>query len=82
MTNEHEVTIIVNGTKHPFPKGKISFDQVVALAFNPVPSGPNILITVAYRRGSAPTPQGTLQPGWSVEVVNDMIFDVTATDKS
>jgi hypothetical protein len=79
---EHETGIIVNGQEKTVTEKQISFDGVVALAFNPVPEGPYILITVAYRRGHGEKPQGTLTKGESVKVKNGMIFDVTATDRS
>ena len=79
--SEHEVTIIVNGREKTVRKGELSFDDVVALAFDPVPSGDNIVITVAYRRGHG-NKSGTLSEGQSVKVKDGMIFDVTATDKS
>ena len=77
-----ETTIIVNGQEKTVTGKEISFDEVVALAFNPVPTGAYILITVAYRRGHGDKPQGTLTEGQSVKVKNGMIFDVTATDRS
>ena len=85
MANEHstDVTIIINGTEQTVSKKEeLTFDEIVRLAFSPVPTGDNILITVAYRRGHSSKPQGTVVPGGSVKVVNHMIFDVTATDKS
>jgi hypothetical protein len=85
MANEHseQITIIVNGTEKTVPKKEeLTYDEIVALAFNPVPTGDNILITVAYRRGHSSKPQGTVLPGGSVKVVPHMVFDVTATDKS
>lgn len=82
MNDEHSTTIIVNGQEKTVNEKSISFDRVVALAFNPVPSGPNVLITVSYRRGPEEKPQGTLIEGQSVNVKKNMLFDVTATDKS
>jgi len=77
-----DATIIVNGQEKGWVEKTISFDEVVALAFNPVPEGPNVLITVSYRRGPEEKAQGTLTKGQSVEVKHNMRFDVTATDKS
>jgi hypothetical protein len=76
------VTIIVNGQEKTVEKVELSFDDVVELAFDPVPSGPNVMITVTYRRGLGDKPEGTLTEGESVKVKEGMIFDVTATDKS
>ena len=78
----HPTTIFVNGQEKTVTGEEISFDQVVALALNPIPSGDNVLITVTYRRGHEERPQGTLTQGQSVRVKKGMIFDVTATDRS
>ena len=74
---KHE--IIVNGRPQKVEQDELSYDQVVGFAFNPVPSGPNVVITVAWRHGNE---GGTLVEGQSVAVKDGMKFDVTATDKS
>ncbi len=76
-----EITIIVNTRPTPWPKGQISFDEVVKIAF-PTPPGPEPVYTVSYTRGSDKKPNGTLVEGGSVEVVKDMVFSVTFTNKS
>lgn len=77
------VTIIVNGQEHTIPKkDELSFDEVVALAFSPPPSGPNVVITITYTRGHGNKPEGNLIEGQTVKVKDGMIFNVTATDKS
>ena len=48
-THDHEVNIIVNGRPKKVPGPTISFEQVVALAFNPVP--PNAFFTVTWSHG-------------------------------
>ena len=85
--SEHEkdkkaVTIFVNGTAKVVDKGKITFEQLVALAFPTPPPGANIDYTVMYSRGAKEKPQGDLEAGQSVEVVEGMRFDVTPTDRS
>jgi len=77
-----EFTIIVNGREKKVTGEQLSFDQIVALAFNPVPTGPNIIFTITYRRGHGNKPEGTLLPGETVKIKEGMIFDATATDKS
>lgn len=75
-------TIIVN-TREKEVKGKeVTFKQVVRLAFENPPTGDNIEITVAYRKGPRENPSGTMHPGDTVKIKEGMIFDVTATDKS
>lgn len=74
--------IIVNAQQKTVDENDIAFDEVVALAFDPVPSGENIVITVSFSKGTDAKKEGTLQAGQSVKVKNGMVFDVTATDKS
>jgi hypothetical protein len=74
--------IIVNGQKKTVTMKKVSFDEIVKLAFPTPPQGANILYTVSYEDGPRINPQGSLKEGQSVFVKNWMIFNVTATDKS
>lgn len=79
----HSKTTIIVNTREKEVEGKVvTYDQIVALAFENPPTGENIEITVAYRDGPGPDKEGTLQPGSSTRIKKDMIFDVTATDKS
>lgn len=80
--NEKTFTIIVNGRERTVTQKELSFAEVVALAFNPPPSGPNVCLTVTYRRGHGNKPEGSLSEGETVKVKDGMIFNVTATDKS
>jgi multiubiquitin len=75
-------TIFVN-TREKEVKGKeVTFKQIVRLAFENPPTGENIEITVAYRKGPPQNPSGTMHPGETVRIKKGMVFDVTATDKS
>jgi hypothetical protein len=75
-------TIIVNAEAKEVVRNRLSFEDVVRLAFETPPSGPNILITVDYGMGPPANPQGSLVKGQSVRIKNRMVFDVTATDRS
>jgi hypothetical protein len=77
-----EITIIVNGRKKVVKKKELSFDELVALAFNPVPTGPNVLFTITYEGGPKVNPEGTLVKGQIVKIKDGMIFNVIQTDKS
>jgi hypothetical protein len=87
-TDEHfhsglkEVSVFVNTRKREVKARKLSFDQVVALAFDPVPTGPNIMFTITYRNGPPANLEGSLLEGQKVRIKDRMIFDVTPTDKS
>jgi hypothetical protein len=74
--------IIVNGRPKEVSTKTLTFDRVVALAFNPVPSGPNVQFTVTYRRGPRKSHEGSLTEGETVRIKEGMIFDVTETNKS
>jgi hypothetical protein len=76
------VTIIVNGTKHEWPKGKISYDQVVTLDVPDHAQHPEITYSVKYTKGHSGKPEGILSPGGSVEVVDGMVFSVSETGQS
>ncbi len=77
-----EFTIIVNGRKKQVSTKTLSFDQIVALAFSPVPVGPNVMFTITYRKGPHENPEGTLPEGATIKIKDGMIFDVTETNKS
>ena len=74
--------IIVNGRKKEVSTKTLTFSQVVALAFNPVPSGPNVQFSVTYRKGPNQNHEGTMTEGETVRIKDGMIFDVTETNKS
>ena len=82
QVHDKEYTIIVNGRQKVITAKELSFAEIVALAFDNPPSGPNILFTVTYRRGEGNKPEGTLVEGETVKIKDGMIFNVTATDKS
>ena len=81
-SHQEDVTVVVNGRPRQVEHTVLTFDEVIRLAFDPVPSGPNVLLTVSYRN-AADEKKGTLIEGQSVEVKqHGTVFNVTATDKS
>lgn len=87
--NKHEghgqskdFTIIVNGRQEVVTSKELSFAEVLALAFDSPPTGPNIVFTITYRRGEGNKPEGSMVEGETVKIKDGMIFNVTATDKS
>lgn len=76
------VTVVVNGEPHEVTETRLSFSEVVKLAYPVPPSGTCIEFTVTYRDGPPANPKGTLTAGHSVKIKNKMKFDVTATDRS
>ncbi|HJU04437.1 MAG TPA: multiubiquitin domain-containing protein [Nitrospiraceae bacterium] len=80
--SQKEIKIVVNGEEKETSETRLSFDEVVAIAFPVPPTGDNIMFTITYRKGPNASPKGTLTEGNSVKVKKGMIFDVTATDRS
>jgi hypothetical protein len=78
----HKVTIIVNTREVEVDAKELSFDEVLHLAYPDPPTGPNIVITITYRRGDDHHPEGSQLPGQTVKVKEHMIFNVVVTDKS
>lgn len=77
-----EFTIIVNARKKTVTTKRLSFDAIIKLAFDPVPTGNAVMFTITYDNGPKANPAGTLMPGGTVKIKEGMVFCVTATDKS
>lgn len=77
-----QVTIIVNGQQKTWDKPKISYEEVVTLAYGACGDSPTMVYTVAYEDGPKQNPEGSMIRGAVVFVKNKMIFHATATDKS
>lgn len=80
--SQKAITIIINADPVETTETRLSFEELVKLAFDPVPTGENILITIDYAKGPPANPKGSLLAGQSVKLKNRMVFDVTATDRS
>jgi hypothetical protein len=85
--NEHfysqkVIEIAVNGQAKEVAETKLTFNELIKLAFPTLPTGDNIMFTVRYRHGPKQNPSGTLLEGESVRIKNGMIFDVTQTVRS
>jgi hypothetical protein len=82
MGAEKTVTVIVNARPKDVASKTLTFEEVVALAFDAPPTGENVMFTVTFRRGDGAKPEGSLVAGETVKVKEGMIFNATATDKS
>lgn len=71
-------TILVNGTKEVWTDHRISYEQVVQLAFPGSPS--DVLYSVSY--ASPHGKDGMLAPGQTTEVKEGMSFNVVKTNRS
>lgn len=83
MTEEKKtVTIIVEGTPHEWPKGEITYAEVVTLEVPNYAQHPEITYSVKYKNGHGNKPEGILSPGASVKVKEGMVFSVSETGQS
>lgn len=80
--NRDMVKIIVNGREKVVSSSELSFEQLVELAFDSPPSGPNIVFTVSFFNGAGRPPEGRLVAGQSVKIHDGTVFNVSYTDKS
>jgi hypothetical protein len=82
MSKEHLVQITINTRDYEEPKGKISYDRVVELAYPDFANFPNATYSIVYERGASDKPQGTLTKGGEIEIVKEMRFRVKRTGES
>ena len=86
--DKDQITVIVNGREKVVSSselsadGELTVDQVVRLAFDPPPSGPDIVFTVSFFNGAGRPPEGRLVAGQSVKIHDGTVFNVSFTDKS
>lgn len=76
------VTIYVESTPHLWPKGDITYEEVVTLEVPDYPQHPEITYSVKYSRGQGNKPEGTLAPGGKTKVKEGMRFNVAETGQS
>jgi hypothetical protein len=79
---EKDITIVVEGTPHEWPKGEITYAEVVTLEFPDFAQHPEYTYSVKYTRGEGHKPEGVLLPGGSVKVKDGMVFSVSPTGQS
>lgn len=79
---DQPINIIVNGQIKSFDGKKITWTELVNLAYPDAEFKDTIVYTITYTEGPKQNPEGTLNKGHSVKVVCDMEFDVERTDKS
>ena len=79
---EHTVTIYVNTDPHQVEHGKLTFQQIVQLAFPNEAGKPDILFKVSYRLGRGHSELKTLANGGDVQAQEGMIFNVSYENRS
>ena len=80
---QQTVTIVINGREKEVPKNDpLTFDELVALAFENPPTGEFICLTITYRKGHDNKPEATVAEGSDVKPKEGMFFNVSYVDKS
>lgn len=79
--NDKTVVIIVNTVDHEVPREKISYEQIVELAY-PGGSAGGALYIIKYSRGASDNITGKLPAGGKAMVKNGMLFRVSPTGES
>jgi len=76
------IRIIVNAREEIVHRHRLSYDQVVKLAY-PTPPSPEVIgYIVTFYKGPEHHPQGDLTEGMSVHIRNGMVFNVTPNNRS
>jgi len=78
---EH-VVIVVNGRPKNWAERKINYEQLVKLAFPNYVENEAIVYTVTYTNGPKQNEESSMVKGDVVFVKNQMIFNVTPTNRS
>ena len=76
------VTIFVNTREFQWAEKEISYEQVYHLAFPNDPLNDGDVARIEYSRGHNGGGAGSLQPGGTVNVKVNMVFDVYVTVRS
>jgi uncharacterized protein YegP (UPF0339 family) len=79
---EKRYDIIVNGRQKVVTEKKLSFFDIVKLAFGEIISDGRKIYTMTFKKGSDEKPEGILVEGDVINVKHGVIFNVSATDKS
>ena len=82
LEQDKNYDIIVNGRQKTVSSDELTFDEVVKLAFDPVPSDPNIIFHVLYSNSAGRPPTGKLFAGGTVKLQDGTVFNVSKTNKS
>ena len=82
VTRERLYKIIVNARPKEVKQSRLTFWEVVRLAFPQAAPSPTTYFTVTYKRGPISNPEGSMVDGQSVRIKDGMLFNVTCTDRS
>lgn len=77
-----EYSFTINSKERTWSDKKISYEQLVVLAFGSVSADPNVYYTITFKKGENEKPEGTLVKGDEVRLKDGMRFNVTQTNRS
>ncbi len=76
------IRIIVNAREKTVHRHRLTYEQIVKLAYPTPPSENTIGYTVTFYKGHEDRHEGHLEAGESVRIHNGMIFNVTPINRS
>lgn len=76
------ITVYVNTDARQVERGKLTFQQIVQLAYPDKAGNQDILFKVSYRLGKGHSELKTLAEGGDVQAQDGMIFNVTYENRS
>ena len=79
--NKKIYNIVVNARQVEVDHKKLTFDEIVIIAFGSYTPSDMIIYTVTYSKGENGK-EGTLVAGQTINVKDGMVFNVTQTNKS
>ena len=74
--------IVVNGDRCVVRGDRVTFEEIIKIAYPVPPQGVDVQFTVQFTRGPESRPTGTLIEGQSAKIRDGMEFDVTPTNRS
>lgn len=81
-TSGIHLTVIVNAELKEVHKRRLTFKEVVLLAFPDASFAPNMAWTVTYSRGPMQNPKGDMVDGQALVLQERMVINVRCTDQS
>ncbi|MBB5498648.1 multiubiquitin domain-containing protein [Paraburkholderia sp. MM5384-R2] len=82
VTRPVGLSIVVNAKRREVFRRRLSYWEVVKLAFAAAQKSDDIIYTINYARGPHANPEGSMVEGQHVKIKENMVFYVTPTDRS
>lgn len=82
VTAPARLSIVVNAKRKEVFQRRLSYWEVVRLAFADAQQSESVIYTINYARGPHANPEGSMVDGQYVKIKENMVFYVTPTDRS